>query len=390
MQRLCPPQNRRQRLDGRADDIVLRLLRRQAAPRRLRVEAHRPGAGILRPVALPHPARPDPPRGAVLADLFKKVEMGVKEKRKPRGKVIHRQPRRNPRLHVGEAVGQGEGQLLHRRGARLADMVAADADRIPARHLLGGKGKDIGDQPQRGLRGKDPRFLGGILLENIVLNGAADALQRHPLLQRRRHIEAPQHRRRPVDRHRGGDLIEGDPLEEHLHILQRIDSHAAAADLSQRAVMVGIIPHDRGHVESHAQPRLALLQQVTVAPVGSGGIAKTGKLAHRPEASAVHILPHPPGKGIGAGRTEIAPIVQSLNVGGGVQLLDLFSGNRLKRPRSLHSVPPGPSLLFGHYCSSLIVPRYRLKGKFDLPEQFPGGTVGIAPPQSDSFDQLFQ
>jgi hypothetical protein len=38
-------------------------------------------------------------------------------------------------LDVGDPVGDGEGQLLDRRRAGLADVVAADADRVPARQL---------------------------------------------------------------------------------------------------------------------------------------------------------------------------------------------------------------------------------------------------------------
>ena len=39
------------------------------------------------------------------------------------------------RLHVFDPVAQGERQLLRRRGAGFADVIAADRDRVPARHF---------------------------------------------------------------------------------------------------------------------------------------------------------------------------------------------------------------------------------------------------------------
>ena len=156
MQRLGAAQYGGQRLQRRAHNIILRLLGGEAAPRRLRMKAHHPGAGVFGPVALFHMARPDPPCGAVLADLFKKVEMSVEKEGEARREIINIEAGLDPRFHIGKAVGQGKGQLLHRGGARFADVVTADADRVPARHLFCRKSEDIGDQPHRRLRREDP------------------------------------------------------------------------------------------------------------------------------------------------------------------------------------------------------------------------------------------
>jgi hypothetical protein len=74
---------------------------------------------------------------------------------------------------VLQAVGQGEGQLLGGGGARLPDVVAADADGVPERHLFGGELDRVRHQPHGGLRREDELLLGDVLLQDVVLDGAA-------------------------------------------------------------------------------------------------------------------------------------------------------------------------------------------------------------------------
>ncbi len=348
MQRLGPAENSGQRLQGCAHNIIFRFLRRKTAPRRLGMKAHLPGARVLSPKTLLHMARPDPASCAVLADLFKKIEMGVKEKRETRRKVIDVEAGLDPRLDIGEAVSQRESKLLHCSGAGFPNMITADADSIPARHLARRKSKYIGDQPHRRLRGKDPRFLRGIFFKDIVLDSAAHPIEPDPPLQGAGKIEAPENGGGSVDRHRGGDLFKGDRLKKNLHIFQRINRHPAAPHLPSGAGVIGVIAHDRGHIEGHAQPRLPLLQQIAVTPVRIGGITETGKLSHRPEPAAVHIRLHTPGKGIFAGKTEIAPVIQICSITGRVKILDLLSGYCFKGPWALlFPLNPAAPLFFG-------------------------------------------
>ena len=51
---------------------------------------------------------------------------------------------------------------------------------------------------------------------------------------------------------------------------------------------VGVVAHQRGHVEGRAEARLAVLEQVVEALVGLLGGAEAGELAHRPQPPAVH------------------------------------------------------------------------------------------------------
>ena len=52
--------------------------------------------------------------------------------------VVDREAGVDRRLHVGDAVGEREGDLLDGRGALLAEVVAGDRDRVPARDVLAG------------------------------------------------------------------------------------------------------------------------------------------------------------------------------------------------------------------------------------------------------------
>ena len=64
-----------QRLERGADDVYLRLLRRERDARRLRVEAHEQRARVARAVAVAQLPRPDAAGGAVLGDLLEEVEV---------------------------------------------------------------------------------------------------------------------------------------------------------------------------------------------------------------------------------------------------------------------------------------------------------------------------
>jgi hypothetical protein len=176
VQRLGAAQHRRQRLDGGAHDVHLRLLGRQRDARGLGVEAHQQRALRLGAVALAQHPRPDPPGRAVLGDLLEEVDVRVEEERQPRRELVDVQPARDRVLDVGEPVGQREGELLGGGRSRLADVVARDRHRVPARHGAGAPLDHVDHQPHRGLRREDPLLLGDVLLEDVGLDRAAQPL----------------------------------------------------------------------------------------------------------------------------------------------------------------------------------------------------------------------
>jgi hypothetical protein len=77
-------------------------------------------------------------------------------------------------LHVGEAVGQGEGELADGVGAGLRDVVAADADAVEVADLLVDEVLlHVAHQAQRELGAEDAGVLRLVLLEDVGLHGAA-------------------------------------------------------------------------------------------------------------------------------------------------------------------------------------------------------------------------
>ena len=191
-------------------------------------------------------------------------------------------------LHVCEPVGEREGELLGCVRACLADVVAGDRDRMPAGHLLRAELDHVHDEPHRGLGREDPLFLGDVLLEDVRLDRPAELCTLEALLLADADVEPQQHRRRRVDRHRRRDLAERDAGEERLHVGERVDRHALAADLAERARVVGVVAHQRRHVEGRREARLPVVEEVAEALVRLLGRPEAGELAHRPELPAVH------------------------------------------------------------------------------------------------------
>ncbi len=62
--------------------------------------------------------------------------MYVPEKRKPWCEIIDRKSTGHTALHVGEAVGERERQLLHGGSAGFPDVIAGNGDGIPLGRVL--------------------------------------------------------------------------------------------------------------------------------------------------------------------------------------------------------------------------------------------------------------
>ena len=131
-------------------------------------------------------ARPQPPRRAELRHLLEEVVVRVEEEGEPRAELVRREARRDRRLAVGDAVREREGELLHRGRAGLADVVPGDRDRVPARQPLGAVGEEVGRQPHRRPRREDVVPARDVLLEDVVLDRAAQRVAgRRPAPRRR-------------------------------------------------------------------------------------------------------------------------------------------------------------------------------------------------------------
>ena len=92
--------------------------------------------------------------------------------------------------------------------------------------------EDVGDDPHRAARRIDIGAARHVLLEHVVLDRAVEPAPRHAALLRDDQIERQQDRRGGVDRHRGGNLVERQSVEQRLHVGERADRHAHAPDFS--------------------------------------------------------------------------------------------------------------------------------------------------------------
>ena len=219
-----------------------------------------------------------------LAISSKKSLCALKKKLSRGANSSTSRPARRGRLDVGEPVGQREGELLGRRGSRLADVVARDRDRMPARQLGRAEAHHVGHQAHRGARWEDVLLLGLVLLQDVVLQRARERRTIDAGLVGHAHVHGQDGRGGRVDRHGGRDLPEVDAREERLHVGQRVDGHPGPAHLALGQWIVGITPEQRGHVEGRGEAVAAGPEQLLEAPVGVLGRAEAGELAHRPES----------------------------------------------------------------------------------------------------------
>ena len=175
VQALGPAEHAGQRLDGGADDVELGLLggERDAGGLGVEPQLQRPGVGG--PVAVGASSVAQMRRAArYLAISSKKSRWALKKKRQPGCELVDGEPGRQGRLDVGEPVGQGEGQLLGGRRSGFADVVARHRHRMEAGHLGRAEADDVGDQTHRRPRREDVLLLGLVLLQHVVLQGAAE------------------------------------------------------------------------------------------------------------------------------------------------------------------------------------------------------------------------
>src|SRR5262249_37120593 len=150
------------------------------------------------------------------------------------------QSRRQRRRYVGNAVGEREADLLGRRRAGLADVIAADADGVPARHLGGAVAEEIGDDAHRRRGGIDVGAAGDVFLEDVVLHRAREPAEVRALLTGDGDVERQQYRGGGVDGHRGGDLVQRNTVEECAHILDAGDGDTYLADFPFGERVVGV------------------------------------------------------------------------------------------------------------------------------------------------------
>jgi hypothetical protein len=182
----------------------------------------------------------------------------------------------------GDRGGHRVRDLLHRRRARLLQVVAADVDRVPLRDV----GDRVRDHVRRQAEGRsrreDVRAAGQVLLDDVVLGRPLEPGDVRALLLRDDLVERQQPHGRGVDGHRGVHLLQGDVLEQPAHVTEVRDRDADPADLAAGEDVVGVVAGLRRQVERHRQTRLPLGEVAPVQLVGRLGRGVTGVGPHEP------------------------------------------------------------------------------------------------------------
>ncbi len=164
--------------------------------------------------------------------------------------------------------------------------------------------EQIGGEPHGRARREDVVAARDVLLEDVVLHRAAQRRAPDAALLRDELVEEQEQRGRRVDRHRRRDLVERNPVEQDLHVGERVDRNSGAPDLAQRARVVRVVAELRRQVERDREPRLPAREQVPVALVRLLGRGEAGVLPDRPRAAAVHVPIRTAGERELAGRLE--------------------------------------------------------------------------------------
>ena len=312
VERLRPTQHGGQRLHRNAHHVHVRLLRGESGSSGLDVKAHHQGARITCTETIAHEGSVQPPRSAILCDLFQKIVVRVEEEGKARSKFIHLQTCPKCRLDVGDGVRQSEGHFLRRSGAGFANVIAADGNSVPFRQLARGPREEIGDNPHGRPRRVDIGSARDVFLEDVVLDSARELAQVGALAARHQHVEAQQNRRRRIDGHGRGDVRQSNAVEQTMHVVQSADGHAHPAHFTGRQIVIGIHPHLRGQIEGNRKSGDALRKKIAVTPVAFLGRPESGVLAHGPQPAAIHVGIYPSGVGVLAG--ELAWVGHDLEI----------------------------------------------------------------------------
>ena len=320
VQRLRAPQRRRHRLIGGADHVVIGVLLLQRHARGLAMGAQHQAACLLR-LKLLHDARPQHPRRPQLRRFHKEIHANGEKERQAACEIIHIHAPRNRRAHIFPPIGQRKGQLLHKVRPGLLHVIARDRDRVELGHLRAGKLDDIRNDPHRGFGRIDIGVAHHELFQNVILNGPRKGRARHALLFAG-HDEIGEDRdHRAIHRHRHADLVQRNPVEQDLHILNAINRHARLANIAHHARVVRVIAPVRCQIEGHRNALLPRRQRLAVKRVGFLRRREAGILPDRPRTARIHRRLHAARKGCQPG--HLAHLGQARHIGGGVKGLDL-------------------------------------------------------------------
>src|SRR6266699_6508405 len=178
--------------------------------------------------------RPHTASSAEFGNFFKQVVVAVEEKGQVTREGIYIESSINGSLNVCDGIGEREGDLLYSGGAGFAYMVAADADGVPARQVLGAIAEQVGDDAHGVLRWVNVGAARNVLFQDVVLHGTRELAHICSLLFGNGDVEGKQDTSSGIDGHGCADALQRQTCKQCLHILQAGDRDADFANLSLR------------------------------------------------------------------------------------------------------------------------------------------------------------
>jgi hypothetical protein len=159
---------------------------------------------------------------------------------------------------------------------------------VPARHVARAPLDEVAQQAHRRVHREAPLLLGDVLLEDVRLDRAAQALGRDAVLLGRHDVEGEHDRR-------GALMVidtETSPTSMPLNSVSMSSSVSTATPSrptspSERAWSESW-PMSDGMSNAVLRPGLPVVEQVVEPLVGLLRRAEAGELAHRPQAAPVH------------------------------------------------------------------------------------------------------
>ncbi len=255
-----------ERLDQDAPGVVLRLALGQVERVDLHAVAEAAQLRVVDAVAVARDLVPQLDERAHLAHLLDEAQAGVDEEADATdaaGELTGVDAAALAQeVEQPDRGGQREGQLLRRRGPGLLQVIGADVGRVPLRHPVDAVLVHLRGEPHAGRRREDVRAAGQVLLDDVVLRGAAQAALVDAALARQGDVEREQPHRGPVDRHRRVGAGQVDAVEQDAHVVERVDRHPDLADLGPGQRMVRRVAALGRQVERDRQPGLPVREVV--------------------------------------------------------------------------------------------------------------------------------
>src|SRR6266568_5146891 len=295
MKRLRPAKDSCKGLNCDSNDVVVRLLRGQSLTASLGVKPKLARLRIPGLETVLHYMGPDSSRSPELRNLLQEIVPTGEEERELRSELVYLEPSIKSRPNVFNSVCKTESQFLDRVRARLTDVIATDADRVPSRHFVSTVFNEVDGQLQRCFWRIDVRVPRDILLQNIILRRSPQLALRNALFHSNGNIQRKQDWCSSVDCHARTDPSEIDALEETPHVMHAADRHPNSPNFSRSPRMIRVKTELSWQVEGSAKPSLTVRYQILEATIGFSRGPKTGVLPHSPHPVSVHSVVDAPG-----------------------------------------------------------------------------------------------